>query len=231
VSALPIVLGAAWGLVLAAPLVRRGFRASTSERVRSLPSRDDVGRPARVAIRTRRDVLARRVASAPGLAPIARAVRHLVGVRAARREGLVVQRDLPVTIDVLAVAIGAGCTPFVAVDVTSQWAPADLARLLDGVRRDCALGAGFADALDAMAVRVPPLRPLVEALLASERYGAPVGAALGRLAVEQRAAVRRRAEARARTVPVRLLFPLVFLVLPAFGLLTVVPALLTGFAG
>jgi len=34
---------------------------------------------------------------------------------------------------------------------------------------------------------------------------------------------------RARTVPVRLLFPLVFLVLPAFGLLTVVPALLTSF--
>jgi hypothetical protein len=31
-------------------------------------------------------------------------------------------------------------------------------------------------------------------------------------------------------VPVRLLFPLVFLVLPAFGLLTVVPALLSGLA-
>jgi tight adherence protein C len=79
-------------------------------------------------------------------------------------------------------------------------------------------------------MRLPSLRPLVDALLASERYGAPVGVALARLAVEQRAAVRRRAEARARTVPVRLLFPLVFLVLPAFGLLTVVPALLAGFA-
>jgi hypothetical protein len=32
--------------------------------------------------------------------------------------------------------------------------------------------------------------------------------------------------ARARTVPVRLLFPLVFLILPAFVLLTVAPVVL-----
>ena len=79
-----------------------------------------------------------------------------------------------------------------------------------------------------LAARVAPLQPLVDALLASDRFGAPVGDALLRLAAEQRTALRRRAEARARTVPVRLLFPLVFLVLPAFGLLTVVPAVLAG---
>ena len=33
----------------------------------------------------------------------------------------------------------------------------------------------------------------------------------------------------ARTVPVRLCFPLVFCVLPAFALLTVVPAVFSGF--
>ena len=48
-----------------------------------------------------------------------------------------------------------------------------------------------------------------------------------RLADEARAAARRRAETRARVLPVKLLFPLVFLVLPAFGLLTVAPALLS----
>jgi tight adherence protein C len=79
-----------------------------------------------------------------------------------------------------------------------------------------------------MASEEPRLRALVDALLASDRYGTAVGAALSRLAAEERAAIRREAEARARTVPVRLLFPLVFLVLPAFGLLTVAPALLTG---
>ena len=72
------------------------------------------------------------------------------------------------------------------------------------------------------------LRPLADALLASDRLGAPVGPVLARLAAEERTALRRRAEAHARRVPVRLLFPLVFLVLPAFVLLTVVPGLAAG---
>jgi hypothetical protein len=58
----------------------------------------------------------------------------------------------------------------------------------------------------------------------------PVGPALARLAAEQRAELRRHAEANARRVPVRFLFPLVFVVLPAFGLLTVIPTLLAGFS-
>jgi tight adherence protein C len=144
---------------------------------------------------------------------------------------LTVKRELPVTVDLLAVAVGAGCTPYLAVDTAARWAPPTLAGWLDDVCRACALGRGFGDALDDLSRRVPSLQPLADALLASDRYGAPVGDALVRLAAEQRTVLRRRAEARARTVPVRLLFPLIFLVLPAFGLLTVVPAVLAGFGG
>ena len=61
------------------------------------------------------------------------------------------------------------------------------------------------------------------ALVASERYGAPVAAGLERLAGEVRRDRRRRAEEAARRVPVKLLFPLVGCTLPAFGLLTVAP--------
>jgi pilus assembly protein TadC len=147
--------------------------------------------------------------------------------RNARRDAELA-RELPVAIDLLAVAVGAGCTPYLAVGVASQWSPPAVADHLDGIRRECSLGAAFADALERVARERPALQPLSDALLASERYGAPVGDALTRLAVEERAALRRRAEARARTIPVRLLFPLVFLVLPAFGLLSVVPVLIAG---
>jgi tight adherence protein C len=226
----PVALGVAWGALLAAPLVRRGRRVSASDRLRVLGTVDRVRGAATLMSRVRAQRTVRGLEALPGVAPIVRAARALVVARTVRREQRLVERELPVTVDLLAVAVGAGCTPFVAVEVTAQWAPAALAAHLEHVGRDCALGASFAASLDALAMRLPSLRPLVDALLASERYGAPVGAALARLAVEQRAAVRRRAEARARTVPVRLLFPLVFLVLPAFGLLTVVPALLAGFA-
>jgi tight adherence protein C len=111
-----------------------------------------------------------------------------------------------------------------------RWAPPVASARLASVHDACALGATFADALDDLAARAPPFRAVADALLASDRLGAPVGPALARLAAEQRSELRRRAEAHARRVPVRLLFPLVFVVLPAFGLLTVVPTLLAGFS-
>ena len=93
-----------------------------------------------------------------------------------------------------------------------------------------AIGASFDDALVAAGAGTPNVRRLTETLRTSTRLGSPASASLARLAQEVRADVRRRAEARARTVPVRLLFPLVFCVLPAFALLTVVPVLLDGIA-
>ena len=78
---------------------------------------------------------------------------------------------------------------------------------------------------------LPTLREAAAAPPSWSEYqpsAAPVGPALARLAAEQRAELRRHAETHARRVPVRLLFPLVFVVLPAFGLLTVIPTLLAG---
>jgi pilus assembly protein TadC len=213
------VLALGWAFILAAPLAVRAQRSGIRARVASLRE----GARPRGAIAARRLLLRARLP--------AHVERLIEAVRARRRARLVddaVARDLPVTIDLLAVAVGAGCTPFLAVDAAAQWAPPALGARLAGVRRACALGRSFATALDDLATEIPRLRPLTDALLASDRFGAPVGDALARLAAEQRTVLRRRAEARARTVPVRLLFPLVFLVLPAFALLTVVPAVFAG---
>ena len=149
----------------------------------------------------------------------------------ARRSERGIVRGLPVTVDLLAVAVASGCTPYLAVEVAARWSPPLLADALDRVRRAATLGRSFADALAEVVADVPALAPVADALLVSDRFGAPVGDALGRLASDLRADLRRRAEARARTIPVRLLFPLVFLVLPAFGLLTVVPAVAAGLGG
>jgi tight adherence protein C len=86
------------------------------------------------------------------------------------------------------------------------------------------LGLRTADALEALPRRLgETVRPLSSALIASERYGVPLTASLERLADEVRRDRRRHAEAAARRVPVKLLFPLVFCSLPALALLSVAP--------
>jgi len=151
--------------------------------------------------------------------------------RRARRRDAVVGAELPVVVDILGVAVAAGCTPHLAVEHAARYGPPRTAALLAGVLQACTLGQSLDDALRDLGASHPLLRPLVDALRTSARLGSPAAAALARLAVEVRADARRRAEARARTVPVRLCFPLVACVLPAFALLTVIPVVLDGFHG
>jgi tight adherence protein C len=148
--------------------------------------------------------------------------------RRARAGELALRREVPVAVDLLAVAVGAGCTPYLAVDVAARWSPPPLAGTFADVLRSCTLGLDFEAALETSARATPALRPLADALLASDRLGVPVGPVLARLADEERRALRRAAEAHARRIPVRLLLPLVFLVLPAFVVLTVVPGVAAG---
>jgi hypothetical protein len=220
------LLGSAWGALLALPLARRAIRIAPTARAAALATHAAPA-PRRWRPGARRVPVVRVLGSRrPG--PVGRV---LAGVRAGRRarvRDIAFTRELPVVLDLLGVAVGAGCTPYLAVEVAAQWSPAVVAAPLAAVLRSCSLGIGFATALDDAARATPALRPLTDALLASDRTGAPVAPILVRLAEEERTALRRRAEAHARRIPVRLLFPLVFLVLPAFVLLTVVPGLASG---
>jgi pilus assembly protein TadC len=221
----PWLVGVAWGALAAAPIAARARRRRVSARVEPLsPGRERAHRQSATpaVLRRARDHVA--------TGPFGRVLARWRDRRRARDADAVLAAELPVTLDLLGVAVEAGCTPYLAVDRGLRWAPPAVAAHLTDVREACALGASFGDALDDVAARAPRLRGLADALLASDRLGAPVGPALARLADEQRAELRRRAEAHARRVPVRLLFPLVFVVLPAFGLLTVIPTLLAGFA-
>jgi Flp pilus assembly protein TadB len=129
-------------------------------------------------------------------------------------------------IDLFVLALGAGLNLRLALIAVARRAPSTwadaLAEVVDHVER----GRRVADALDSLPVALgEPARPLVRVLAGAERYGTPLLPALDRLALDARLDRRRRAEEAARRVPVKLLFPLVLCVLPAFGLLTVAPLL------
>ena len=158
-----------------------------------------------------------------------RVARRAAERRGERRRADRLRRELPVVVDLVGVAVAAGCTPFHAVEHAARFGPECIPRPRSAAScRRAARGRSFDDALRDLGASAATLRPLADALRTSARLGTPAAPALGRLATEVRADVRRRAEAQARTVPVRLCFPLVLCVLPAFALLTVVPAVLSG---
>lgn len=201
-----LTLGIAWGALAGVGVLMRRSRVEVRARV---------GADRRHGSRRRWSV---------PLPPIVRSFRT---GRQDRRRAAEIDRELPSALDLLVVAVGAGAPPQSAVELAARWSPAPVAEPLRQVVVTTELGGSFLDALDALRSEQPRLAPVAEVLTASARLGAPAAASLMRLADEARAASRRRAEARARVLPVKLLFPLVFLVLPAFGVLTVVPALLS----
>jgi tight adherence protein C len=141
-----------------------------------------------------------------------------------RRHTGAIAADLPEVVDLLALAVGAGLTNRLALEAIARHGRGRLVDELDQLLGQVRRGRRLADALDELPARAgEATRPLVSVLLASERYGVALGPALGRLADDVRRQRRRRAEEAARRVPVKLLFPLVLCVLPAFGLLTVAP--------
>jgi tight adherence protein C len=141
-----------------------------------------------------------------------------------RRDELL--RHLPEVADLFVLAVGAGLTVPLAVSAVARRAPGPLAPALRQAVEASHLGRRLADALEDIPAQVgEEARPLIGALVSSDRYGAPLLDGLVRLSTELRADRRRRAEEAARRVPVKLLFPLVFCTLPAFALLTVAPLL------
>ncbi len=145
--------------------------------------------------------------------------------RRRRREAAAVLAELPEAVDLFALAASAGLSVRLAAEAVAPRLAGPIGRALGRAVHQMRLGVDVAEALETL-TRAPTgdaLRLLVRPLTDSLRYGAAAGPALERAAVVARAERRRQAEAAARRVPLRLLFPLTLCVLPAFVLLTIVP--------
>lgn len=144
-------------------------------------------------------------------------------------------RDWPETIELVVLALLAGSAPAAAIESTaarlrSTGDPAVADAFADVVHR-MHRGVGLADALAAVPERLgPATAEFADSIATAERYGLPLGPTLERLGAEARSERRRRAEAEARSLPVRLSFPLVVCTLPSFVLLAIVPAVLGAIA-
>ncbi|MFT4009695.1 MAG: type II secretion system F family protein [Nocardioidaceae bacterium] len=148
---------------------------------------------------------------------------------AARRRRLELESLVPLSVDLLSVALRAGASTQGALRDVAAAVPSPLAEELAAVVRRLEIGTDPVLVWEELA-KHPQLGPLGRTLLRCSRSGASVATALARQAEEQWAARRAQVEAQARAVDARASLPLGLCLLPAFVLLGVVPMIAEGFA-
>lgn len=138
---------------------------------------------------------------------------------------------LPDAVELLAVCAQAGLNITMALRRVADATPGLLGRDLRSVVDEISLGVTRAEAIRTLVERyhLEDLRSLAAALDQADRFGAPVATTLDALASDIRTRRRNQVEEAARRAPVKMLFPLVLLILPAFILLTIVPLLIGTF--
>ncbi|MGH8907403.1 MAG: type II secretion system F family protein [Egibacteraceae bacterium] len=124
------------------------------------------------------------------------------------------------TIDLVAVAMAGGLSPPAALQTVAALAPLPTRQVLARASRRLSAGSTPDEAFSGTG-----LAALGEVLATVERWGAPSGPVLSRLAADLRAEVRAAAEEAGERVELHLVFPTTLLTLPAF-VLGIVPPLL-----
>ncbi len=141
-----------------------------------------------------------------------------------RREKI--QRTLPDALDLLTISVEAGLGFDAALTQVARNTEGPLADELFRVLQEMQIGLGRSDAFRALAERtnVPDLRGFVSAMVQADVFGVPVANVLRVQAKEMRVRRMQRAEEQAQKVPVKILFPLIFCILPTLFVVVIGPA-------
>jgi len=142
-----------------------------------------------------------------------------------------IQNGLPDALDLLIVSIEAGLAIDQAIMKCAEElyiAYPALAEELRYVNIECRAGKPRLEAFKNFAIRtkVDDVRALVAMLVQTDRFGTSIAQALRTHAEESRTKRRQRAEERAAKIGVKLVFPLVFCLFPAFYVVTLGPAII-----
>ncbi|MCM3516849.1 type II secretion system F family protein [Nocardioides sp. P86] len=140
----------------------------------------------------------------------------------ARREREAVRRELPHLVALVGSALGAGASPGAAVELATAALPGPAAQRLEPAVHRLRLGLDPGEVWRLVTADAD-LAPLGRALGRAHETGAPVVAAVERLAEELARSARADVEDRARAVGVRAAAPLGLCLLPAFLLVGIVP--------
>lgn len=135
-------------------------------------------------------------------------------------------KDLPDTLDLLAISVEAGMGFEGAMDVVCQHFSSPLADEFHRTLREMELGLPRKDAFQNLKRRteVPELNNFVLALIQADALGIPIGRVLRTQASEMRAKRRQWAREKAAKLPVKMLIPLTLFIFPAIMIVVLGPA-------
>jgi tight adherence protein C len=146
-----------------------------------------------------------------------------------RREEM--RRQLPDALDLLTISVEAGLAFDTALSQVARNTTGALAEEFFRVLQEMQIGLGRGEAMRALGERtdLPELRSFVTAMVQAEAFGIPIAHVLRVQAKEMRIKRTQRAEELAQKVPVKILFPLVFCILPALFIVILGPAVVNIF--
>lgn len=136
------------------------------------------------------------------------------------------QRELPDALDLLTISVEAGLAFDAAIAQVARNTEGPLAEEFFRVLQEMQIGTGRMNALRGLAERtnLPELRSFVGAMVQADAFGIPITTVLRVQASEMRIKRSQRAEEAAQKVPVKILFPLIFCILPSLFVVVIGPA-------
>lgn len=138
------------------------------------------------------------------------------------------RRDLADSIDLLTISVEAGLGFDAALAHVAKNTDGALADEFGRVLQEMQIGMGRSEALRALGARskLAELRSFTTAMIQADAFGIPVGKVLRVQSREMRTKRRQLAEEKAQKVPVKILMPLIFFILPTLFVIVMGPAVL-----
>jgi tight adherence protein C len=142
-----------------------------------------------------------------------------------------IDRNMPELIDLLVVTVEAGLSLSAALQLAGDRMTGPLGDELRILLQEQRMGLSPVQALENMVSRcpTPAVESFTRAMVQGQMLGVSIGQILRSLAVEMRKRRRAHAEQQAQKAPIKMLFPLVFMIFPALFVVILGPAVISIF--